>query len=283
MTLPVGLCFPLIESGKTEPGKPIRAMAEIRLQLAEGESEVSGQFYVKMPTAPVYAASERLRPALIAAVAPSISRPPRHGGSLYLVSIALLAAATVGVFFGIAFFLSRQSADGMATVRPVAGQISDVGASPPGGLPRGGAAAPGDSKALTALSTTPPPLRPDAAAATPGPAQKALASGATKAGAQPPATLRLPDRQLAELVARGDVFLRAGDIASARLFYERAADAGDGQAALRMGATFDPTFLASGGLRNLRGDLAEARLWYHRALGLGASEAQPHLSNLETK
>jgi TPR repeat protein len=110
-----------------------------------------------------------------------------------------------------------------------------------------------------------------------------LAAVPTKAGAQMPAAPRLPDRQLAELLARGDVFLRAGDIASARLFYERAAEAGDGQAALRMGATFDPSFLASAGLHNLRGDPAKARLWYHRALGLGASEAQPHLNNLETK
>jgi TPR repeat protein len=259
------------------------------LQLTEGKSEVLGEFYAKMPTIPVYAASERLRPALIAAVAPSISRAPRCGlgfsigGSFYLVSIALLAAATVGVFFGIAFFLLRESADAMVSVRSVGGRVSDVGTSPQGGLPRGEAAAPGASKGLTAIATTARPLRPDIAPATPGSAQKAVAGMPTKAGAPVPAALHLPDRQLAELVARGDAFLRAGDIASARLFYERAADAGDGQAALRVGATFDPTFLASAGLRNLRGDLAKARLWYHRALGLGASEAQPHLNNLETK
>jgi hypothetical protein len=257
------------------------------LQLAEGKSEVLGELYAEMPPIPVYAASERLRPALIAAVAPSISRAPRCslrfsiGGSLYLVSIALLSAATVGVFFGIAFFLLRQSADAMGSVRPVGGHVSDVGAPPQGSLPHGGAAAPRASKASTAIATTARPLRPDVAPATPGPAQRALAGELTKA--QIPAALRLPDRQLAELLARGDVFLRTGDIASARLFYERAADAGDGQAALRMGATFDPTFLASAGLRNLRGDPAKARLWYHRALGLGASEAQPHLNNLETK
>jgi TPR repeat protein len=161
----------------------------------------------------------------------------------------------------------------MVSVRPVGGRISDVKTLPQGGLPRGGAAAPTASKASTAIATTARPLRPVVARAPPGPAQKALAGEPTKAGTQIPAALRLPDRQL----ARGDVFLRAGDIASARLFYERAADAGDGQAALRMGATFDPTFLASGGLRNLRGDLAKARLWYHRALGLGANESQPHL------
>lgn len=259
------------------------------MQLTEGKSEVLGEFYAKMPTIPVYAASESLRPALIAAVAPSISRAPwcglgfSIGGSLYLVSITLLAAATVGVFFGIAFFLLRQSADVMDSVRPVGGRVSDVKTPAQAGLPRDGAAAPGTSKAATAMARTAQPVRPDVEPATPEPAQKALASVATKASAQPLAARHLPDRQLAELVARGDVFLRAGDITSARLFYERAADDGDEQAALRMGATFDPTFLASAGLRNLHGDPAKARLWYHRALGLGASEAQPHPNSLETK
>jgi TPR repeat protein len=82
---------------------------------------------------------------------------------------------------------------------------------------------------------------------------------------------------------RGDVYLRAGDIASARLFYERAADAGDGQAALQVGATFDPMFLASVGLRSMPGDPAKALYWYRRALGLGAGEAEPHVKRLESK
>src|SRR5207244_12726785 len=73
----------------------------------------------------------------------------------------------------------------------------------------------------------------------------------------PPST-RLSAAETAELLARGDGFLRMGDIASARLFSERAADAGDGWAALQLGATFDPTFLGRSGLRGLRGDPAEA-------------------------
>jgi hypothetical protein len=36
----------------------------------------------------------------------------------------------------------------------------------------------------------------------------------------------------------------AGDIASARLFYQHAADAGNGSAALRLGASYDPGFLS---------------------------------------
>jgi hypothetical protein len=55
--------------------------------------------------------------------------------------------------------------------------------------------------------------------------------------------------EIAELLARGDSFVVIGDLASARVFYERAASAGDGRAALRMGTTFDPAFLRRTGLR----------------------------------
>jgi hypothetical protein len=60
----------------------------------------------------------------------------------------------------------------------------------------------------------------------------------TPAPAPPAPSPRLPTEEIVQLVARGDAFLHTGDVASARLFYEHAASAGDGQAALRMGATF---------------------------------------------
>jgi hypothetical protein len=84
--------------------------------------------------------------------------------------------------------------------------------------------------------------------------------------ASPAAGARLPTKEIAELLARGDALLRTGDIASARLFYDRAASAGDGQAALRLGATFDPAFLdRNAALRGMHSDPAEARYWYQRA------------------
>jgi hypothetical protein len=89
--------------------------------------------------------------------------------------------------------------------------------------------------------------------------------------------------EVTELLVHGDALLRTGDIASARLFYERAAAAGDGRAALHLGATFDPAFLGLAGLRNVRGDAAEARSWYSRALDLGAAEAKRPLNSLEAK
>jgi TPR repeat protein len=75
-------------------------------------------------------------------------------------------------------------------------------------------------------------------------------------------------------LARGDSLLGVGDVTSARLFYERGADAGDGQAALRLGETYDPSFLERARLRAVRGDPAAAVFWYRRARNLGGAEAE---------
>jgi TPR repeat protein len=98
----------------------------------------------------------------------------------------------------------------------------------------------------------------------------------------PPAS-GLANTQLTELLDHGDARLRNGDVASARLFYERAAGAGDGRAALRLGATFDPEFLGRLGLSKLQANPAEARSWYSRARDLGAVDAKRQLYGLETR
>jgi len=85
------------------------------------------------------------------------------------------------------------------------------------------------------------------------------------------------------LMSRGDAYLAAGDLASARLFYERAADAGNADAALMVGQTFDPTVLAQSGLRGVRGDSATAATWYRRAAALGAPEAARLLGGLKAR
>ena len=74
----------------------------------------------------------------------------------------------------------------------------------------------------------------------------------------------------AALLERGDTLFATGDLAAARMFYERAAGAGHGQAALHLGETYDPAFLARTGLIGARGDAAVAAYWYRRARELGA-------------
>jgi TPR repeat protein len=93
----------------------------------------------------------------------------------------------------------------------------------------------------------------------------------------------LPALEIAALLARGDALLHKGDLAAARLFYERAADAGDGQAAIRLGETFDPVFLDHAQLRGARGDMGKALAWYRRARDLGAAEAEVLLQGLEAR
>jgi hypothetical protein len=97
-----------------------------------------------------------------------------------------------------------------------------------------------------------------------------------------PATPRLSATEVSELLTQGDARFSTGDVTSARLFYERAAAAGDGRAALRLGATFDPAFLRRAGLRNVQGDVTKAQSWYTLAADLGAIEAAHQLSRAET-
>jgi hypothetical protein len=83
----------------------------------------------------------------------------------------------------------------------------------------------------------------------------------------------LSGAEVSAFIQRGDTLLARGEVASARLFYERAADAGNAQAALRLGTTFDFSFLARINLSRAYADRALAISWYRRALVLGAAEA----------
>jgi hypothetical protein len=85
---------------------------------------------------------------------------------------------------------------------------------------------------------------------------------------------------VAALLTRGDDQLRLGDFTSARLFYKAAADAGDADAALRLGETFDPIFIDRANLRGVSADMGRAVFWYLRARDLGSSAAEKLLKDL---
>jgi TPR repeat protein len=145
-----------------------------------------------------------------------------------------------------------------------------------------------------------PPVELGDAAASPQPsAQASIAAdrGAnamiTPAQATPPQQLArstrraapLPDaRDLIEaLLRRGDEFLKTGDIAAARLFYERAAKAGSARAAMLAGKTYDPLYFAEIGARGIVADRTKAVDWYGKAAGLGDREAKARLEKLRTE
>lgn len=94
-----------------------------------------------------------------------------------------------------------------------------------------------------------------------------------------PAPLRpvetLSPELVSALVKRGDQSLSLGDIAAARLLYQRAADAGNAAAATALGRTFDPNALTPGS----KADPAIAAQWYQKAITLG----DPHATELLKK
>ena len=89
--------------------------------------------------------------------------------------------------------------------------------------------------------------------------------------------------EAANLIERGRDLLRSGDISSARLLFQRLADAGIADAALALAATYDPRYLAQHNFIGVAGDAPKAHAWYQRASELGSIEAGRILARTATK
>ena len=225
----------------------------------------------------------------------------RHGRPILFRSLAVLGVlAALGVGASLALHYVR-----IPDVKTLDEQsLAPAGNPSPSGAPA--QPAPQASPSAAVLPPTPEPPKPQPAPAVPTPAplrpeQMPQPNASVPTPAAPPAAAtpqapsppvqsppvqsragqHLSAADIAALVTRGDAFLSAGDIASARLFYERAADAGDGAAALRLGATFDPNFLGRVGVRGDPGDPARAASWYRRARDLGDAAAAERLKSLD--
>jgi hypothetical protein len=98
-----------------------------------------------------------------------------------------------------------------------------------------------------------------------------------------PAAQKIDPQQAEILMKHGRDALASGDIAAARLAFRRLADAGNAEAALGLGATYDPRYLASQNAIGVTGDEAQARFWYQRAVQLGSIEAKNILMQMATK
>jgi hypothetical protein len=116
------------------------------------------------------------------------------------------------------------------------------------------------------------------------PSAAPVASEPNSARAEPaqrePAAAPADPEETATLVKRGFEFLKSGDIAAARLVLQRAAKTGHAEAALALGASYDPGLLAELGVVGVAADVAQARLWYQRALELGSPEASRRIEQL---
>lgn len=126
------------------------------------------------------------------------------------------------------------------------------------------------ARALPMAPPPPAPPKPTRVAALPAPAHAAAATAASAA-------------ELAELMARGSQMFATGDIAAARLFFERAAESGSAAAAREAGKTYDPLALADAHARGIRGDPVAAARWYRKASEGGDKAADLLMKRLMAK
>ncbi|MBV8574638.1 MAG: hypothetical protein JOZ58_06290 [Acetobacteraceae bacterium] len=86
--------------------------------------------------------------------------------------------------------------------------------------------------------------------------------------------------EVERLVARASTLLRQGDIGSARIVLQRAADTGSPQASFALAETFDPFVLRRWGAYGTLGDPGKARDLYAKAQAGGVREAKERLDAL---
>jgi hypothetical protein len=89
-----------------------------------------------------------------------------------------------------------------------------------------------------------------------------------------------PNAIISVAMSRGDEALAAGDVISARQFYELAASNDLAHAATAVGRTYDPNFLQGKGVRGALADAEAAKRWYKRAIDGGDAEARTPLDKL---
>jgi len=113
-----------------------------------------------------------------------------------------------------------------------------------------------------------------------------LARTATRLDVAPPPTAGLVVRsgeedRIADLMAHGQKMIDVGYFAGARAYYQRAAEAGSGEAALAVGATYDPVFVSALRAQGIKPDPQAAEAWYSRAAALGVADREAGLAALE--
>ncbi|HUH83344.1 MAG TPA: hypothetical protein VLX85_01975, partial [Stellaceae bacterium] len=147
-------------------------------------------------------------------------------------------------------------------------------AAPAAEPPATAAAAP--APAVEPAAPSAPAAEPEATPATPSATMAAIEPQA----APPPPRPDIPSAEVAVMLQRGDQLFAAGDIVSARQFYERAATSGNAAALCGVGRSFDPLVLRNSGVLGMVGDAATAIAWYRKAADAGSAEAEMRLKRL---
>ena len=172
-----------------------------------------------------------------------------------------------------AVWFARSSSSSLVIARP-----------PPANEPRAVAADPPPkevAKGEDIVGTTPPSSATSGAAEPP---PTALANPAPSVATVSPAPApALGTDETRQFIARARAFLAKGDVSTARLFLERAADHGDAQGAFALAETYDPLALARWKARGVTADIGKARALYAQALGGGVADAGKRIAELAGK
>ena len=138
------------------------------------------------------------------------------------------------------------------------------------------------SAPVPVVASDPPAAAAEPAVKPPAPAEPASVAAATPAPTSAP-TSSADTQQVDALLARGDDLLATGDVAAARLFYQRAAELGSAAAATAVGQTYDPGVLELLRVRGARGDVQLAAEWYRKAVAAGDRQAEIRLKRLQAR
>jgi TPR repeat protein len=97
---------------------------------------------------------------------------------------------------------------------------------------------------------------------------------------RPPAPAEDPSEISVKIKIAEDLMAN-GDVAAARMMFQRAAEAGDAAAAFALAETYDPLVLSRLRLRGgIAPDVALARRWYEKARDLGSVTAPDRIVRL---
>jgi hypothetical protein len=271
---------PVISSEAAEPTKPPKAAPAASIPMsapAAGAPSPSQATIVAQPSdrAP---SAEPAYPRDVANAAPIMSSPPNTAASLTETEpTASIAEPTPpgGAGGAAASFgpLGNRAPDQSASSETATPR--DVAKAGPGATP---SPAVGANEAAPVAEQPPGQARPNGTAVSEnvpnaGPITSSL-SNATAPGPEGPSAI------VGIAMTRGDAALAAGDVISARQFYELAASNGLAHAATAVGQTYDPKFLQAKGVRGAFADAQMAKRWYQKAIDGGDGQARMRLDEL---
>ena len=296
------------EQGSRIPERPAQQSATLGFAPASIIERAAQRldWTIAFPHGPEEITNERPRPGSRIARASRLGSRGPGGLRLRLISRLYLAFVLVGAAVCAGIFLLTHSVNEKATAERVPATNIPAKTTEATSLIRGLAVMPpavgtaqsallagpaptsaaSDWQAKLSLAPIPPApggSEPEVATTLTAKALETTSTFASGAARNQPAVPTFSGAQIAALLARGDWLFATGDVASARLLYERAAGVGEARAAVKLGETFDPAFLNRLNLRGERADPAMAVFWYRRARDLGASDAGSRLIRPEAK